>query len=167
MHPEKEALVVGAPTAHQPSLVKVAEVPTESSALVAKKVAEDFPGLGGARILASIHIVMGHAANDDKLGAPLKSHVWAWGTMWVPWFFMLSGFVLSHCRLQSLAPDRSEPILAFLQKRTAVIYPLYACVLGVLLLTMLIPLAQGTLAYYQPVWWIQMAQAVLVQAWTP
>ena len=167
MHQEKEALVAGAPstsTAHQPSSVEVTEVPTERSALVVKKVAEHFPGLNGARILAAIHIILAHASNADKLGAPLKSPVWSWGGTWVPWFFMLSGFVLSHGRLQSLAPDRSEPVLNFLRKRTAGLYPLYA---SVLLLSMLIGLANGTLAYAQPVWWIQMSQAVLVQAWTP
>ena len=167
MKHEKEALVAGAlstSTEHQPSFVKSAEVPTESSALVVKKVAEHFPGLNGARFLASIHIILAHASHSDKLGAPLKSHVWEWGGTWVPWFFMLSGFVLSHGRLQSLAPDRSEPVLAFLRKRTAGLYPLYA---SVLLLTMLIGLAKGTLAYSQPVWWIAMSQAVLVQAWTP
>ena len=124
---EKEALVVGAPstsTAHQPSLVKVAEVPTEGSPLVVKKAAERFPGLNGARILASIHIVLGHGYGRDQLGGPITSRVWHWGGTWVPWFFMLSGFVLSHSRLQSLAPDHSEPVLAFLRKRTAVIYPL-------------------------------------------
>jgi hypothetical protein len=42
---------------------------------------------------------------------------------WVPWFFMLSGFVLTQARLKS---DRAETIVSFLRKRTAVIYPLYA-----------------------------------------
>ena len=88
-----------------------------------------FSGLNTARILASIHIVLGHLYQSGYLVSPL--YLFSWGFTWVPWFFMLSGFVLAQSRLKHSRPEKTEPLAEFIKKRTAVIYPLYA--MGVVL----------------------------------
>jgi hypothetical protein len=81
-----------------------------------------FVALNGARLLASIHIVLGHLYQSGYGGGYASS----WGFSWVPWFFMLSGYVLTLARLASRTPDAPQPVLAFVQKRAAVIYPPFA-----------------------------------------
>jgi hypothetical protein len=99
----------------------------ESKALVdasqrSGQAKEVFVSLSGARLLASIHIVLGHLYQSGYGGGYASS----WGFSWVPWFFMLSGYVLSLARLASRTPDAPQPVLAFVQKRAAVIYPPFA-----------------------------------------
>lgn len=57
---------------------------------------EHLAGLNFARILASIHIVVGHLYAK---GAVASVYAFGWGFTWVPWFFMLSGYVLTHAQL--------------------------------------------------------------------
>ena len=106
----------------------------------------------------------------------------------MPWFFMLSGFVLTHARLKSKNPSRKESVVVFIQKRvrrslpphgpgfvscltvacfggwggqTAVIYPAYA--LGVLLAFLVDWWRDKPL----PPWYVAAAQGLLAQAWLP
>jgi peptidoglycan/LPS O-acetylase OafA/YrhL len=120
--------------------------------------AEFFHGLNGARILASVHIVVGHLY---QLSATSNVYFFAWGYTWVPWFFMLSGFVLTQSRLKRKQPMKPEKMLTSLQKRTAVIYPLYA--FG-LLLALLVDAWRGKAL---PKWYQLIGQAFLVQSWLP
>eukprot|EP00961_Rhodomonas_salina_P089930 1209515-Rhodomonas_salina.2 len=54
-----------------------------------KKKSKDYiMGLGTARVLASIHVVVGHL---HAMGAVDNVYLFGWGFTWVPWFFMLSG----------------------------------------------------------------------------
>eukprot|EP00121_Abeoforma_whisleri_P001055 Awhi_evm1s939 len=54
--------------------------------------------LGPARYIASVHIVCGHLVRRSP--SPVPTWVTSdWGYTWVPWFFMLSGFVLTFARL--------------------------------------------------------------------
>lgn len=121
-----------------------------------------FLGLNAARLGASIHIVVGHLYQKHALHGELSgAYFFAWGYTWVPWFFMLSGFVLTHARLASKNPGRRESVVVFLQKRTAVIYPLYALSL---LLALLVQWWQDRAL---PNWWVVLCQGLLVQSWVP
>jgi len=127
-----------------------------------KKVrAERFMGLNGARILASIHIVLGHAYQLPWLESGANSYIYRFGFTWVPWFFMLSGFVLCHARQHARDPTKVEKLLPTLRKRTAFIYPLYAVAL---LLSLFVDFWRGRTL---PAWWCVLLQAFLAQSWTP
>ena len=80
-------------------------------------------GIHMARLLASFHIVVGHLYAK---GAVDSVYFFSWGFTWVPWFFMLSGYVNTHARLYSKKPDAVDPPLLFCWKRLAPIYPAYA-----------------------------------------
>ena len=84
---------------------------------------ERLEGLGGARYVASVHIVLGHLFAK---GAVDDVYLYGWGYTWVPFFFMLSGYVLAHSRLASRDPAKVEPPLTYLAKRLATVYPAYA-----------------------------------------
>lgn len=118
---------------------------------------ELFLGLNGARLLASVHIVLGHLY---QLNAISSIYCFSWGYTWVPWFFMLSGFVLTHTSLKAAVPRR-EGVVLFLTKRTATIYPLYAVGLG---LALVMNWWRGRVL---PEWYELLAQGFLVQAWLP
>jgi hypothetical protein len=116
-----------------------------------------FVALNGARLLASIHIVLGHLYQSGYGG----DYACSWGFSWVPWFFMLSGYVLTLARLASRVPDAPQPVLAFVQKRAAVIYPPFV-------LTLFLGLAQR---WWEgealPKFYHLAAQGVLAQSFVP
>ena len=144
--------------------VKVEEVSTSTvavSAAAPSTVSRNrFGALDGARLLASIHIVLGHGYQQ---GAFRGVYFFAWGYTWVPWFFMLSGFVLATSELRRRAPPpRDAAALArFVVRRTAAIYPLYVC--GVVL-ALAVRLVKGDAL---PPWWAAAAQGVLAQSFVP
>ena len=123
------------------------------------RTAEKFYGINGARVIASMHIVMGHLYQMNAL--PDSAYLFSWGFTWVPWFFMLSGFVLTHARLQSKDPYRHESAILFLRKRTATVYPLYAMGLGVALVI------NWWRGYALPEWYELFAQGFFLQSWLP
>lgn len=100
--------------------------------------------IGVARILASVHIVLGHMLFNRiyKHGESvsfLSDSVpnLGWGFTWVPWFFMLSGFILTYARLNSSDPRQCDHPLKFVWKRLASIFPTYAmtlCITSILVL---------------------------------
>jgi peptidoglycan/LPS O-acetylase OafA/YrhL len=53
-----------------------------------------FEALGFARFLASVHIVLGHMYQASHLGSFHNFN--KFGFTWVPWFFLLSGYILTH-----------------------------------------------------------------------
>ena len=94
-----------------------------------------FLGLNAVRLAASIHIVLGHLQKQGALRRSVGGvYVLRWGFTWVPWFFMLSGYVLSYARLTGLRPSsdlrKLKPAappspVAFCHRRLASVYPLY------------------------------------------
>ena len=108
--------------------VKVDEVSTSAVAVSAAAPStascNRFGALDGARLLASVHIVLGHGYQQ---GAFRGVYFFAWGYTWVPWFFMLSGFVLTHARLHSKVPGKVEKLLPTLRKRTPASSKLLHC----------------------------------------
>ena len=104
--------------------------------------------------------MLGHGYQQ---GAFRGVYFFAWGYTWVPWFFMLSGFVLATSELRRRAPPpRDAAALArFVVRRTAAIYPLYVC--GVVL-ALAVRLVKGDAL---PPWWAAASQGVLAQSFVP
>ena len=121
--------------------------------------AERFYAINGARMLASVHIVLGHLYQMNAL--PGSTYIISWGFTWVPWFFMLSGFVLTHARLKSKDPHRHDLAIMFVWKRTATVYPLYAFGLGLALII------NWWRDYTLPEWYELVAQGFFLQSWLP
>ena len=115
--------------------------------------------LGFARFIASIHIVVGHLYAKGALQDSI--YLFKYGFTWVPWFFMLSGFVLTHARLTSRDPSKVDGPLHFLWKRTANIFPMYS--FGVLIAGILIIVKGKEL----PKYWILILQSWLLQSFLP
>ena len=112
-----------------------------------------------ARYIASLHIVVGHLA--AKGGIVGGVYLYGFGFTWVPWFFMLSGYILTHARLCSSRPDRFDDPLTFMWKRLASVFPMYA--LGVLLS------AINKMAWGRPLpsVWNLLLQSWLLQSFIP
>lgn len=115
--------------------------------------------VGAARFLASVHIVAGHLFAKGELP---NVYLFSWGFTWVPWFFMLSGFVLTHARLVSKDPEATEPTLTYLWKRTSGVYPMYA---WGMLLAAVDKVRIGRENFPAP--WKLGLQCVMAHAWIP
>lgn len=125
-----------------------------------QKVARDpnaagdrFP-LGLARFCASIHVVVGHLFADNLTG---NVYFFGWGFTWVPWFFMLSGFVLATSFLRK---PKQETMFQFAMQRSVSIYPLYA-------FSLLLSFAIAWKLGQSPSWKVIISQVFLTQAWIP
>ena len=121
-----------------------------------------FLGINGARLLASCHIVVGHLYQQGTLGGQMSGkYFFSWGYTWVPWYFMLSGFVLCHARMKSRQPAKKYDTILFVKKRAAAVYPMHA--VGLLLALLVNWWRDRAL----PDWWVPLTQGVLAQSWLP
>lgn len=115
---------------------------------------ERFPSLGVAKWIASIHIT---TSSLYMQGACDPLYIYAWGYAWVPWLFMISGFLLTHARLKLPADNDNGGVVKFVLRRLAKVMPLYVVAM---LLSVLIRVVQGRML---PHLWILMTQFVLAQ----
>ena len=122
------------------------------------KKAEHMTALGVVRFVASLHIVVGHLTTGGKLRPTYLS---SWGFTWVPFFFVLSGFVLTYARLASGKPNAVDMPLTIVWKRTAGIYPMYAVTLC---MTAAVRMSLGTAL---PSLLTLLSQTVLMQSFSP
>eukprot|EP00542_Grammatophora_oceanica_P010719 CAMPEP_0194043410 /NCGR_PEP_ID=MMETSP0009_2-20130614/15043_1 /TAXON_ID=210454 /ORGANISM="Grammatophora oceanica, Strain CCMP 410" /LENGTH=2015 /DNA_ID=CAMNT_0038687603 /DNA_START=1 /DNA_END=6048 /DNA_ORIENTATION=+ len=114
--------------------------------------------LGMARLFASVHIVLGHLYAK---GVVANVYFFGWGYTWVPWFFMLSGYVLTHARLNSRDPTKVDGPYKHIAKRLSTIFPMYA--FGVFLSMLIRILRDLKLPGYS----VLIPQAFLMQSWVP
>lgn len=114
--------------------------------------------LGMARLLASVHIVLGHLYAK---GETANVYFFGWGFTWVPWFFMLSGYVLTHARLNSRDPTKVDGPYSHIAKRLSTIFPMYS--FGVFLSMLIVVLRKLALPGYD----VLIAQSYLLQSWVP
>ena len=100
-------------------------------------------------------------------GPPIASwHTNDWGYTWVPWFMMLSGFILTYARLASRNPDQLTPVFSFVVARTRSIYPLYlAGLLSAALLSWYLGGENKAFSLGSP--GETLASLLLVQSWFP
>ena len=131
---------------------------SEVAAVKPKPPKEFLTALAFVRYLASLHIVVGHIkAKGFYPGCYFCSH----GFTWVPFFFVLSGFVLTHARLGSRDPSKVDGPAVHFWKRSATIYPMYAvAVLGSAVIRM-------KSDQELPAFGVLTAQIFLVQAFYP
>lgn len=111
--------------------------------------------LGLARFMGSTHVVVGHLFAK---GVTSPTYFFGWGFTWVPWFFMLSGFVLFSAYLKN---PKEETMIQYVLRRSTTIYPLYAFSL---IPAFILGKAYGTMAAEWPT---LLAQSFLLQAWVP
>ncbi|CAJ1374406.1 unnamed protein product [Effrenium voratum] len=107
---------------------------------------------GLARYAASLHVVLGHLHARNLSGG---AYICCWGYTWVPWFFMLSGFILCAAEIKN---PRQESFVDYVARRLVTIYPVYA--FGLLVACCLANLNA-------PSAWVLVLQAWLLQAWLP
>lgn len=138
--------------------VEQASVPQNSGEQTPQPAKEHLSALGFARFLASLHIVLGHLYAK---GAIANVYFFGWGYTWVPWFFVLSGYVLTHARLNSSKPERVDGPYKHISKRLSTIFPMYA--FGVFLTAMIRIGKDVELPGYD----ILIAQSFLTQSWIP
>jgi len=118
-----------------------------------RKAGDKFP-LGLARFCASMHVVIGHLYAK---GITPKQYFFGWGFTWVPWFFMLSGFVLFTAHLRR---PKEEGVFEYVIRRSVSIYPLYA-------FSLLPAIIFAKVLGHVPCIQALVAQSFLVQAWWP
>ncbi|CAJ1392982.1 unnamed protein product [Effrenium voratum] len=111
--------------------------------------------LGLARFMGSTHVVVGHLFAK---GVTDPIYFFGWGFTWVPWFFMLSGFVLFSAYLKN---PKEETMIQYVLRRSTTIYPLYAFSL---IPAFILGKVYGTM---QAEWPTLLAQSFLMQAWVP
>ncbi|CAK9054524.1 Protein FAM3B [Durusdinium trenchii] len=105
--------------------------------------------------MGSTHVVVGHLFAK---GVTSPTYFFGWGFTWVPWFFMLSGFVLFSAYLKN---PKEETMIQYVLRRSTTIYPLYAFSL---IPAFILGKAYGTMAAEWPT---LLAQSFLLQAWVP
>jgi len=125
----------------------------ELGAAPAPPASEKF-AFGLARCVASLHVVAGHLYARQAVA---DIYLFGWGFTWVPWFFMLSGFILFSAEARR---PRSESVLSYVSRRLVSIYPLYAVSL---LAAFVIAKTQGV----APSFPVLLLQVWLAQAWVP
>jgi len=133
---------------------KVESQKANSTPTAQKKHPSDRFAFGLARCIASSHVVAGHLyAKSAIVGFP----AFGWGFTWVPWFFMLSGFILFNAEMKRPTQETS---LEYVLRRSVNIYPLYA---SGLILALIIAKCQGQAQGITTL----LLQAWLLQAWVP
>eukprot|EP00930_Biecheleria_cincta_P092853 TRINITY_DN8290_c0_g1_i1.p1 TRINITY_DN8290_c0_g1~~TRINITY_DN8290_c0_g1_i1.p1 ORF type:complete len:1880 (-),score=353.33 TRINITY_DN8290_c0_g1_i1:622-6261(-) len=141
--------VVPSTGAEAATVIKDAAANPRKRALAGDK----FP-LGLARFIAAQHVVLFHLYADGH--AP-QIYMFGWGFTWVPWFFMLSGFVLFNGHIRRPSKDT---VFQYVERRLVTLYPLYA-------LTLLPAFAIAKSLGQTPSSVVLVAQTWLLQAWNP
>lgn len=121
-----------------------------------------FEALGFARYLASVHIVLGHMYQGNHLGSFHSFN--RFGFTWVPWFFMLSGFILS-CSEDKRRQKGATGVgrIAYICRRLETMYPVY--IIGVVATIVTLWTIQG--AAFLPLPTDVMVSVLLMQGWIP
>jgi peptidoglycan/LPS O-acetylase OafA/YrhL len=127
-----------------------------------KKLPPRLDAIGTARFAASVHVVCGHLVNRT----PSEGYPWptsAWGFTWVPWFMMLSAFILTFAKV-SKPGSKPDGIFLFMAKRLRGIYPLY---ISGLIAAAAVDALEGKRAMTLGTPLETVASLFLLQAWIP
>ena len=103
--------------------------------MIPEKANEKFVSINFARYLASVHIVYGHMYQGGHLTqvSPYQFKIAQFGYTWVPWFFMLSGFILTIAETKRRKKtEKKTTIFSYIERRLKSIYPPYALGIRVL-----------------------------------
>jgi peptidoglycan/LPS O-acetylase OafA/YrhL len=126
------------------------------------KSSDKFEAIGFARYLASVHIVLGHMYQGGSLSS-LNGFA-MFGYTWVPWFFVVSGYVLAVSEIKR-RERMQAPVSAieYVIRRLEAVYPTYLLGIFVALVTTWVtlgaerlPLATNVVVYF-----------ILFHSWVP
>src|SRR5437870_403910 len=104
-------------------------MPDKSPTLASRYV----PPLTGIRALAALLVLGLHTDQNVPSGVLTVLPFLARGYLGVDFFFVLSGFIITHVYLQSLAQPNRNAIQIFLWHRFIRLYPVHVTVLSILL----------------------------------
>src|SRR5262244_1121484 len=90
------------------------------------------PALTGIRALAALLVLGMHTEQNVPAGLSSLLPFFARGYLGVDFFFVLSGFIIPHVYLTSLASARGGAIKIFLWHRFIRLYPVHVTVLAAL-----------------------------------
>jgi len=149
-----------------PSMIKhyfgfTKKLETETTILKAKPASRKLLALGPKIFIASVHVVCGHLVRKS----PLPIQPWLvsdWGYTWVPWFMMVSGFVLTYARGTSKDPLDVGSLCRFMENRLLSIYPIY--ITGLMIAIGIDTVNEG---YFKVDPFETVASVLLLQAWIP
>mmetsp|Transcript_7039 Transcript_7039/g.19194 ORF Transcript_7039/g.19194 Transcript_7039/m.19194 type:complete len:573 (-) Transcript_7039:691-2409(-) len=121
----------------------------------------DIPGLDFSRFMASCFIVMGHLYQSGRTNHP----VFRYGFTWVPYYFMMSGYVLTLSAMKREAKTRRIPDFGprYLQARLRSMYPIYLAAIFLSISTTWFLFGQNRLPENTDF----LCHISLVQAWSP
>jgi len=122
---------------------------------------ERLEAVNGARLIASLHVVGTHISRLSSSSSQL--YLMQWGYTWVPWFFLLSGYILTIGRVTARKRDKELSPVQFVWKRLSAVYPLYIFGFVITLITSLFShnlLRSFTLSSI-------IVQMFLLQSWFP
>ena len=139
--------------AKEPSAASASAAAAPAAGFSTAPAGDKFP-LGAARAIASLHVVLGHLYAKGVAG---DVYFFGWGFTWVPWFFMLSGFVNFSAHLRR--PKEESPF-DYVMRRASTIYPLYVA-------SLFPALAMAKAGGGGPPVATLVAQVFLLQAWAP
>jgi peptidoglycan/LPS O-acetylase OafA/YrhL len=125
------------------------------------------PPLTGIRALAALLVLGMHAEQNVPVGLDLLLPFFARGYLGVDFFFVLSGFIITHVYLASLASPNLRTVQIFLWHRFIRLYPVHITVLaGLVAIVSFVGAAGFALNNPQEWQWNDLLlQLALLQAW--
>jgi peptidoglycan/LPS O-acetylase OafA/YrhL len=125
------------------------------------------PPLTGIRALAALLVLGMHTEQNVPAGLDLLLPFFARGYLGVDFFFVLSGFIITHVYLESLASPNLSAVQIFLWHRFIRLYPIHITVLaGLVAIVSFVGAAGFALNNPQQWQWNDLLwQLTLLQAW--
>jgi peptidoglycan/LPS O-acetylase OafA/YrhL len=125
------------------------------------------PPLTGIRALAALLVLGMHTEQNVPTGLDSALPFLARGYLGVDFFFVLSGFIITHVYLASLAQPKASALRIFFWHRFIRLYPLHVTVLGGLVVVVALATAAGFTPNNPQEWrWNELVwQLTLLQAW--
>ena len=153
----------------------------ESTSLLAgtpRKLAKDVPAIHVLRLLGAVHVVLFHcAAVPEGWPSTAFSTFVTWGSSWVPFFFVLSGFGAAYSQVGKVglqAASSTGPLFPdwrTLMRRALAVWPMVLFAIAVTLPVKTLPGAIN-FGFTEPLSAVHMARQVFIesfmlQAWFP
>jgi peptidoglycan/LPS O-acetylase OafA/YrhL len=133
----------------------------------APSASQYLPPLTGIRALAAMLVLGLHTEQNVPVGLQSVLPFFARGYLGVDFFFVLSGFIITHVYLASLASASRRMVKIFLWHRFIRLYPVHATVLAGLVAVVGLAAATGTTLNNPQEWrWNELFwQLTLLHAW--
>lgn len=138
-----------------------------ASSLAAPRARVELPALTSMRFFAALHVVFYHYLSPLLEGSSWLARLASHGYVGVSFFFLLSGFVLTHV-YGDTAFDEGPTRHAFWRKRLARIYPIYFVAFLLYAPSVITHrLQDGSLTSWAKLAVSSLVNVLLLQAWVP